>query len=104
MKFVSVKQITMLGKAAVGLILTLGALLQVPAVSAPVFMAAKLHPHIAAIVGVVTTLTALLSNPQVQTILHIGPKDMIVAQDVKVDAGIITAASATLTQGPTPKV
>lgn len=100
MHLVSVKQLSGLGKAAIGAILTFGALLQVPAFSAVVFKLANLHPHIATILGVLTTLTALLSNPQVQQILHIGPGDKAIAKDVQMDAGIITAASVTLTKGP----
>jgi hypothetical protein len=100
MHLVSVKQLSGLGKAAIGAILTFGALLQVPAFSAAVFHLANLHPHIAALIGVLTTLAALMSNPQVQRILHIQPGVTLAAQNVAMDAsGIITAESATL-KGP----
>jgi uncharacterized membrane protein YkgB len=105
MKFVSVSEISALGKWVVSAVIAFGALLQIPQFSAPVFMAAKLHPHIAAIVATLTTLSALMSNPQVQKILHINiqPGDKLAAKDVEMDAqGVITAASATLTAAPKP--
>jgi hypothetical protein len=71
MHFVSVKELTGLGKAAIAAILAFGGLLQVPQFSAVVFHLANLHPHIATIVGALTTLAALLANPQVQKILGI---------------------------------
>jgi hypothetical protein len=103
MKFVSVSEISALGKWVIGAVIAFGGLMQIPQFSAPVFMAAKLHPHIAAIVGVLTTLAALMSNPQVQKILHINmqPGDKLAAKDVAMDAaGNLTADSATLTKAP----
>jgi hypothetical protein len=104
MRFVSVKEISGLGKAAIGAILAFGSLLQVPQFSAIVFHLANLHPHIAVITGALTTLAALLANPQVQNILHLGPADKIAAKDVQLADGVLTAASATLTKGPESKV
>ena len=106
MKFVSVSEISGLGKSAIGALLAFGALLQVPQFSTLVFHVANLHPHIATIVGVLTTLAALLANPQVQKALHIniGPEEQIAAKDVQIADGVLTATSATLTRGPEAKV
>lgn len=106
MKFVSVKELSALGKTAIAAILTFGSLLQIPQFSTVVFHLANLHPHIATLLGALTTLAALMANPQVQKVLGIGPGDRIAAKDVSMDAsGVITAASATLTKGPAePKV
>lgn len=67
MKLISVTELSTLGKGAIGLILTLGALLNVPAVSA---IAAQ-HPHLMAVGGTITALASLLANPQVQKILGV---------------------------------
>lgn len=69
MKFVSVKELSVIGKSAIGLIATLGALLQVPQISAIVFKLANLHPHIATITAAITTIAAVMANPKVQKIL-----------------------------------
>lgn len=71
MKFVSVTELSALGKGAIGLIATMAGLLNVPQVNQAVMKAAAAHPHIAVIAGAVTTLAALLANPQVQKILGV---------------------------------
>lgn len=83
MKLVSVSQMTALGKSAIGLILAMGALLQIPDVSAFVGALVKLHPHISTLVGMITTIAALFANPQVQTILGF-------QQEVKTPEGTVT--------------
>jgi len=71
MKFVTVTEISALGKGAIGTIMGLGALLQIPAVSAPIMQFGHYHPHIASVIGTITLLTTLLANPQVQKVLNI---------------------------------
>ena len=100
MHLVSVKQLSAIGKGAIAAIVAFGGLLQVPQFSAAIFHLANLHPHVATILGALTTLAALLANPQVQNILHIGPGVTAEAKNLEMDAsGIITAESATL-KGP----
>jgi hypothetical protein len=69
MKFVTASQMSGLGKAAVGLILTLGAFFNVPQVAAVMGQVFKQHPHISFTVGAIVTLASLLVNPQVQKII-----------------------------------
>lgn len=69
MHLVSIKQLSILGKSAIALIGTVAALLQVPAISVLVIKLISAHPHIATITGAITTLAALMANPQVQKIL-----------------------------------
>lgn len=66
MKFISPAKFTALGKGAIALILSLTGLIQIPAVSAFLMPLIQHHPHIATIVGGLTTISALLANPQVQ--------------------------------------
>ena len=58
-------------KGLIAFLLGLGSLLQVPQVSAPVFAFAKLHPHFASVLGVLTLVVTLLHNPTVDQILGI---------------------------------
>jgi len=105
MRFVTINQLSALGKWAIGVILTFGALLQVPQFSSVVFKIANLHPHIAVIIGALTTLAALLSNPQVDKILGIQPGEKLTAQNPEMDAsGTITGTSTTLAKGTESKV
>jgi len=85
MKLVSVTEISSIGKGALGLIVTLGGLLQIPAVGNPIMAFAKLHPHISGIIGAVTVITAFLSNPQVQKAFNIS-----LPANAKIDATIKT--------------
>ena len=71
MKFVTVTEISNLGKSAVGVILGFGGLMQIPAFSAPLMQFGHYHPHIASVIGTLTMLAALLANPQVQKVLNI---------------------------------
>lgn len=66
MKFVSVTQLSAIGKSVLGFILALGVFMQIPAVAAVVTAAAHDHPHIAIAVGTFTTLLSLCTNPTVQ--------------------------------------
>lgn len=81
MKFVSVKELSAIGKGAIALIATLGALLQVPQMSAVVFKLANLHPHLATITGCITVMASLLANTQVQKILGIEQTEQVTAPD-----------------------
>lgn len=90
MKLVSIKEISALGKWAIGMILTFGGLLQVPQFEQIVFKLANLHPHIATIVGALTTLAALLANPQVQKILGIQE-----TRQVETATGTVTTQTTT---------
>ena len=74
MKFVTVTQLSTLGKSAIGFILGLGGLLQIPAVSAPVAQFVHYHPHYAFIIATITGLTTLLANPQVEKVIGYIPK------------------------------
>ena len=74
MKFVSPAKLSAIGKGFFSLLLTAVALFQIPAVAQAVEPLAKLHPHIAITCGLLTTIGALLSNPQVQNVLGIEKK------------------------------
>ena len=71
MRFVTVTELSTLGKSAVGAILAFGGIMQIPQVSAPIMAFGHDHPHIAALIGMLTGLAALLANPQVQKVLNI---------------------------------
>jgi hypothetical protein len=71
---ITVTELSAFGKSAVAAILSFGALLQVPAVSAPIMQFGHYHPHFAGAIATVTMLSTLLAIPQVQTILHIPAK------------------------------
>jgi hypothetical protein len=70
-------------KSIVAFLLGLGSLLQIPAVSAPVFAFAKLHPHVSAALGVITGIVGLLHNPEVEGIL--GIKQTVTTESVVID-------------------
>ncbi len=84
MKFVTVTQVSALGKAAIGLIVSFGAVMQIPAVYAPITAFGHDHPHFASVIGVLTLLTTLLTNPQVQKVLNINLPEGAKA-DVKIE-------------------
>ena len=71
MKFVTVTEISAIGKGAIAGVITLGGLFQIPAIAATLTAAAHNHPHIAIAIGTITTLASLLANPQVQKVLNI---------------------------------
>lgn len=68
-------------KSLIGFLFSIGSLLQIPQVSAPVFAFVKLHPHYASAFAALTGIIALLHNPQVQAALGID----IPAQQLKID-------------------
>lgn len=99
MKLVSITQLSAIGKGAIGLVLTLGALFQIPIVGDVVTAQAHLHPHIATVVATITLLTTLLTNPQVQRVLgvNLAPGDTLKVQNPALTPeGGLTADSATL--------
>lgn len=73
MKFVSVTQLSAIGKGVIAFIVGAFSLMQVPQVAAVVTAMAHDHPHVAIAVGMVTTLATLLVNPQVQKIIGYVP-------------------------------
>jgi hypothetical protein len=104
-------------KGVVAFLLGVGSLLEVPAVSTPVFAAAKSHPHFAVALGVLTGLVALLHNPKVEQLLGVqtdtvtttvGAASRTVTTQVPVAVNAIpavpsTPASELLPQGPANK-
>src|ERR1039458_7450989 len=68
-------------KGLVTALFTIGWILQIPAVSTPVFAFIKLHPHYAAAFGALTGIITLLHNPQVEAALGIS----IPAQQLKIN-------------------
>ena len=58
-------------KSLIGFLLSIGTLLEIPQVSAPVFAFVKLHPHYAAALGMLTGVVTLLHNPVVDNLLGI---------------------------------
>jgi len=73
MKFVSVTELSGIGKSAIAAVLALGGLMQIPQVAAVITAIAHNHPHVAIAVGTVGTLCTLLMNPQVQRIIGYVP-------------------------------
>lgn len=71
MKIVTVTELSALGKGVIGFVIALAGLFQIPAIDQYLTAAAVHHPHIAVIAGAVTTIAALLANPQVQKVLNI---------------------------------
>ena len=68
-------------KGLISFLLGLGTLLEIPAVSTPVFAFVKLHPHYATAFAVLTGVITLLHNPQVEAALGIN----IPAQQLKIN-------------------
>jgi hypothetical protein len=58
-------------KALIGMLLTFGSLMQIPAVNSFVAPLIAHHPHIASIIGTLLGIYAVLHNPQVQQVLHL---------------------------------
>lgn len=73
MKFVSVTQLSNIGKGVIAFVIGAFGLMQVPQVAAVVTAMAHDHPHVAIAVGMVTTLATLFLNPQVQKIIGYVP-------------------------------
>ena len=95
MKFVNVTELSALGKSAIAFIITLGGLMQIPAIGVPLTAAAKNHPHFAAAIATVTMLTTLLSNPAVQKALGVTievPPDATVKQTTTITTPAVPPA------------
>lgn len=71
MKFVSINELSGLGKTAVGAVVSMAGLLQLPDVKNVVIPLVAHHPHLSTLAGALVTLGALLANPEVQKVLHL---------------------------------
>lgn len=73
-------------KTLVAFLGVMGTLLQIPAVGAPIFAFAKLHPHFASALAAVTGIIALLHNPQVAEVLGIKQTVEVKTEEVSLPA------------------